>query len=175
MSNEMSLQLRPNPGPEELPPEPSWILIALAIALLCAAGAVSWYAVRWWRNRKQAARPAHEAALAQLEQLAGMKFGDPASADRFYVLVTGILRRYVADRFQIEAAGRTTRELTQAITGLSALTDSQKSSVAGLLARADLVKFAKDCPPGPETEEFVREVRQFIQETALISIPRPRP
>ncbi len=95
-----------------------------------------------------------------------MKFSDAASADRFYVLVTDVARRYVRARFQVEAPGRTTREIAKALEAITSLSEDQKKSLAGLLARADLVKFAKVCPPPHATESFVTEVRQFILETA---------
>jgi hypothetical protein len=160
------LPLRPNPGPEELPPETSWMPLILAVAAIGAILVVTWAMRRWWRRRRTAPRPAHEIALAELDRIAGMKVVDMAGADRFYVLITDVLRRYVGTRFEIDAIGRTTRELTHILQGVNHILTEKKALLTELLTRADLVKFARDLPQTAETDSYLQQVRQFIRDTA---------
>jgi hypothetical protein len=140
-------------------------VIILGLAILGVAVGILWYAWRWWRRRRTAPPLAHVAALAELDQLTGMKFADPASADRFYVRVTDVLRRYLSARFHVEAPGRTTYELARALQEVPSLSEAQKAALTDLLSRADLVKFAKECPAPEATENFVAELRRFVCET----------
>jgi hypothetical protein len=160
------LPLRPNPGPEQLPPEPSWLSITAALLVVGGIIVLGWLAFRRWRNRLAMPLPPHLSALAELERIAGIKITDASAADRFYVLITDVLRRYLNARFEVNAVGKTTPELIQSVRELKQFTGDQKTLLDDLLAKADLVKFARDCPPAEAAAAFLTAVRHFIADTA---------
>src|SRR5260221_5184152 len=63
------LPLRPNPGPEQLPPELSWAPFVAAAAGIATVIALAVWAWHWWRRRPTPLLPAHEVALAELHRI----------------------------------------------------------------------------------------------------------
>ncbi len=174
-----SVELAPNPGPELLAPEFSWeALVGLTLVglatFLAAAVLVLWLR----RPRRAPARSALERALSELDDLG--ELGDLAHAEangqdleRRYVLVADILRRYLSERFQLQAPKRTTPEFVRLLDSSSDLRKEHKATVADLLARADLVKFARLRPTAEETRGFLDSVRVLIRRTSEAPEPLP--
>ena len=128
--------------------------------------ALAWQAWRRWQRRRASPPPPHVSALAELERIAGFTITDATAADRFFVLVTDVLRRYLNARFEVNAIGQTTPELIQSVREVKHFADEQKALLDDLLAKADLVKFARDYPPSEAAAAFLAAARRFIEETA---------
>lgn len=167
------LPLRPNPGPEQLPPEPPWLAILAATAVIGSAALLAWFVWRRWQRRAAAPSPPHVSALAELARIAGLKLTDARAVNRFYVLVTDVVRRYLNARFEVNAIGQTTPELIQSVRECCRFSDEQQAMLDDMLAKADLVKFARECPPAEAADAFLTAVQRFIHETA--SAPRQSP
>ena len=110
--------------------------------------------------------PAHEVALAALEELEGGELLANRRFQDYYVQLTEIAKGYIQGRFRVEALDRTTDEIRadllrdeERIAPLSATT------VIAFLDGCDLVKFARVEPETEEAEEALAEVRTMVTET----------
>lgn len=100
------LELRPAKGelgPLVPPAPPRWPWV---VAALVAAAAAVPFGLRWltaWRlgRRRETSYESARAALDAL--LASPRPGDAASMDAFFVALSGIVRRYVEDRFALRS------------------------------------------------------------------------
>ncbi|GAB4365479.1 MAG: hypothetical protein Kow0042_04710 [Calditrichia bacterium] len=150
------------------------ILIILGALLLLAAAGITYYVIRQRKKgmplfRKEVIRPAHEVAfeaLVDLELRWRSMFENEEYKPIFWEL-SDILRRYLENRFFINALEETTFEIRISLeeTGLNA---EEQEKVREVLELADLVKFAKYVPQLAEVENSFRLVREFIDSTKLI-------
>jgi hypothetical protein len=113
-------------------------------------------------------RPAHEVALERLEALLAsglLQRGETATfVER---LMDEVLRDYIAARFALPAGTRTTRELVKDLLGV-AVAGLDVSLVEGLLADADLVKFAKASIAAERAHAMATRVRMLIDATKVV-------
>ncbi len=155
------LELRPNPGPELLPPAPSWEIIGslglIGLVLLLAA-TVLWLWVR--RPRVVSPLPPGEWALRELGRLEG----NGEDLEQRYARVADVLRHFLAARFHLDAPLRTTPEFLRLLSAAERLSQEQKAGVAETLAQADLVKFARATPTADDTDQFLNRVRSLVQQ-----------
>jgi hypothetical protein len=161
------LPLRPNPGPEAVPPGPPW-LAGLALALvglvLAALAAVLW---TWLRRPRRVPPPLpHEWARAEFARLAAVRCTDRAAVELLYVRLSAVLREYLSLRFGLQAPAQTTEEFLGSLQQSDRLLPLQKDRLAAFLKQADLVKFAQGCPTEDEVRAGLAAARQFIEETA---------
>ncbi len=96
----------------EMPKAPShwrlWTLIVLGVAAAPAA----WLLLRSRRAKElvRIFRPAHELAYARLRTLIAENLVEQGKIKEFYERISGILRHYIEDRFDLHAPERTTEE-----------------------------------------------------------------
>ena len=156
----------------ELEPRPAsaWPLLALAAALLAAAGL-------YLRSRRrkpatdvvmeqpepQPAVPpgAYDVAVERLNRLEAEQWPQHGDVARHYDAVAQILRQYLEEAHDVGALERTTAELLWAIPphlGRGGLRDQ----CHGVLAEADLVKFAKVRPSIAAANGFLERSRQLL-------------
>ena len=152
-------------APLATPAPPLWPFLIVGLVVL---GALAPFGVRAWlayRARKRW-RSAGEVARAALDELlAGPRPRDPAEMDAFYVRLSGIVRRYIEDRFGLHSPERTTEEFLEEIVASSELRTAHHALLRGFLARADLVKFARHLPDADAVEESVRGAERFLDDT----------
>jgi len=168
------LDLRPRLaelGPRQGPPAARWPWI---VAALVAAGAGAPFALRGilaWRARRRR-RSAYAVARAQLDTLLyGPRPGDRASMDAFFVALSGIVRRYVEDRFALRSPELTTEEFLEALADSPELLRSHQQLLQRFLQRADLVKFAHAIPDAADVEESIEAARRFLERTREEPLP----
>lgn len=152
------------PGPPELPGEPPrapfrWVPWAAAAAAALAALALA------RRRKRPAAAPApppppapHERALARLREIAER---EPRDVPADFASTSAVLRDYVAERFAVRAAQRTTEELLAAPE-----TAACRDALAGALGPCDLVKFAAHRPDPAERSRLLALAEAFVRGTA---------
>jgi hypothetical protein len=166
---------RAPPQPEELPPPPPspWpgrlrlAGVVLAGALLMLAGA---WGVRRWRAVPPPPLPPHRKALAELERLeTPAAQADPAE---YHDRLAGVLRAYLAARFELRTARQTSGEILAALTALPDIQPPILDSVREVLQRCDLARFARACPSGEECRATLALARTFVEQTALPEPPR---
>jgi hypothetical protein len=155
--------LRPASGPVELP-EPE---TGFAVWLLGACGLAAGLALLIWRQRRRSQRsrtPAlspFELAYLELDELIA---GNLAGTDvkRFYVELTGIVRRYIERTTGVRAPEQTTEEFLHEIAGFATFSSDERDRLRQFLESADLVKYAAQCPDTRDIEQSFERAKAFI-------------
>ncbi len=159
--------------PSDLLPEPPpsrvhWWLTLGAAGL---AGVIALAGWSRWRARAvkspavaidRAAGTPHERAQRRLARLRTQTPEGAAATKVYFIELAAILRDYVAERFNIKSAERTTDEILAA-SELLALPSHDLAARA--LAVCDLVKFARAAPVPPERERALTAVEHFVRDT----------
>jgi len=156
------------------------VLAICAVVILLSLLGLGWW---YYRRRKQGQpllpmrdkprRPAHEIAL---EALAELEAGDWLAGGRikdYYVAVSEIVRRYISDRYFIDAMEMTTSHLLDRLLEQQ-LEQEPQTLLQSLLRMSDLVKFAKYIPEPDEQRQAVPQARAFVQATKLV-LEEPQP
>ena len=162
------LELRPARGalPPLAPPgRPPWLWGGLALLALAGVAPLALRAQRRW-SAQRLRRSASEIARAELDELLyGSRPRTPAEMDAFYVKLSGIVRRYLENRFSLHAPELTTEEFLEAMRSSPELVRSHRQLLRDFLSGADLVKFAGFQPGAEDVEESIRKARLFLDET----------
>ncbi|MAF26893.1 MAG: hypothetical protein QF819_00285 [Gemmatimonadota bacterium] len=170
------------PAPSPLLPALSvprdWRVPVVLIVLLLAAAAVAWRIIRRRRAREVAEprpprvrvplRPAWETALEELDRIAGADHVSAGRIQRQYVEVTAALRLYLEERYGVPALETTTADLLPHLRR-APIPDAIRGRVLSMLRHADLVKFAKACPPESEAREVHAETRRVVLDTTPVA------
>lgn len=154
--------------PVELPARrPPWLwwavggVAALLVALV--------FLIRRLRRRGPAfvppPTPAHEIAYGELERLVSEDLVGQGLLKEFYQRISGILRRYIENRFGLHAPERTTEEFLVELSGSDTLTKDQKELLKAFLTHCDMVKFAKHEPGKKEIQRTFDSCKTFIEQT----------
>ncbi|MFA5069571.1 MAG: hypothetical protein WC300_05325 [Candidatus Omnitrophota bacterium] len=109
--------------------------------------------------------PAHEAAYRRLEELRARDFPRLGLVREYYFRLSGIIRRYIEDRFLLRAPEMTTEEFLYSMRDTGTLTGRQKNTMKDFLSRCDVVKYARYNPDSTEIEGIFLTAKQFIDET----------
>ena len=152
-------------GPREVPPGARW---PWAVAFFVILGAASPFAVKaylaWRRKARQ--KSAYEIARARLQRLLDSPRPDTAEqVDAFYVELSGIVRRYLEDRFELRAPELTTEEFLGSVGESPDLTREHQVLLREFLRQADLVKFAGVQPSNDDIERSIEAAWWFLNET----------
>jgi hypothetical protein len=162
-SNQPQEDIRDIRGPKYV--HPGWLLPALlsATALLALA---AWGIWRWRRSRhKPRILLPFEVALLRLEEIRPLMI--PASADKFGIAVSDIVRTYIEQKFDVTATQRTTEEFLQDLLGSShAALVQHRLLLADFLQQCDIVKFANLSVASQSMESLRQSARTFVLETA---------
>jgi hypothetical protein len=154
-------------GVVEIPRAPShwwlWTLIVLGAAAVPAA----WLLLRRRRAKKlvRIFRPAHELAYARLRALVAENLVEQGRIEEFYERISGILRHYIEDRFDLHAPERTTEEFLDELRHAQTLAPADKSVLEEFLIHCDLVKFAQHDPTTEQVQRTFDLVKDFIEKT----------
>ncbi len=144
--------------------------IALAAAGILAAACLVW----WWRRPHRAKEvpvvAAHLLALRQLRELQAERLVEKGDIKGFHIRVSGVLRRYIENRFGVHAPEQTTEEFLATLGNDGTLGES-RPLLREFLNRCDLVKFAKHQPATAESQDTFDTCRQFVVETAASDAP----
>lgn len=147
-----------------------WILLALSVLVLLLT---LYY---WWRERQdgpaepqappRVSVPPYEEARQRLRTL--RETVDPTDPDQtkpFYVELADLLRTFIEARLGVPALERTSRELTRELerqAHAGRLPEALPSHVYGVLALADLVKFADLRPPESQHAQALEETDELL-------------
>ncbi|HPS55740.1 MAG TPA: hypothetical protein PLP05_09085, partial [Sedimentisphaerales bacterium] len=110
-------------------------------------------------------KSAHEIALEKLNQLEKENLPIKGMLKLFYEKISGILRHYIEDRFELNAPERTTEEFLAELKYSAVLSGEDKNLLAQFLQQCDLVKFAKYQPEQQQVESTFTIVRDFVEKT----------
>lgn len=171
-TNALGAELLDIAGPVAIPWDwRAWLAVGLVVLALAA---LAWWA---WRRFRRPPAPAPEAPPlpAHVRALDGLEAAlqDLPEPERFCTRVSAVLRRYLEERFGLNAPDRTTEEfLAELRAGGGPLSAEQQGLLADFLTRCDLVKFA---PGHPATEEELRGLHRaawrLVRETEPAAAP----
>jgi HAMP domain-containing protein len=151
-------------GPREMPGRyrTLWVLAALlAIAAATIFGIRAWAI---WRSRSLR-RSAYEVAKADLDALLMAPRPGEREMDAFFVQLSGIVRRYLENRFGLRSPELTTEEFVEALANSPDLVRLHQRLLREFLNRADLVKFAHLVPDRADVERSLESARSFLEAT----------
>jgi hypothetical protein len=107
----------------------------------------------------------HLKALRALDDLKKEKLWQQGMIKDYYSKLTGIVREYVEERFEVPAIESTTHD-TIMLLGRKSIQNEALSLARDLLDLADLVKFAKAKPLPSEHEQSMSLAETFVKTTA---------
>ncbi|MBN1625805.1 MAG: DUF4381 family protein [Deltaproteobacteria bacterium] len=145
-----------------------WILIAGGVLLLTAAGIFAWF---YYKRRARTVDAhavmltPHEIAYRELDELASEGLAEKGEIKPYYQRVSGILRRYIENRFGLRAPEQTTEEFLAGLDRSSGLPENFKPLLRTFLRHCDLVKFAEFMPGQEESLRAFESCRDFIRGT----------
>jgi hypothetical protein len=143
----------------------SWLWPAAIVGCCVLAALV--VAVWRWRQRHVAAmrKLAHELALERLMEARMLL--EPGQAREFSIAVSDIVRFYIEERFDIQAAHRTTLEfLRDCLTQGGGSLEPYREQLEKFLRFCDLAKFARWVLSVPEMEAMLASAIVFVTATA---------
>lgn len=109
-------------------------------------------------------KPAHEIALAELDQLKEEKLWQQGYFKQYHTRITEIIRGYIGRRYNVDALEMTTDDILK-YSQINHLPDSNYEQVKYLLQLADLAKFAKAQPLAAENEQALSSAYLFVNDT----------
>ena len=145
------------------------IIVLACIALAVLIG----FCVYWFRKRiKKGGSSAvplasWEIALRELNKLQQKNLLAQGLADLYYYELSGILRRYIEQRFFIKAPEMTTDEFMVYIKESNVLEKKHMEQLKAFLVLADLVKFAKYSISREDAVKSFNEVFSFVEQTKV--------
>ena len=116
-------------------------------------------------KKEKPKEPAHVIAYRELEQLKDQKLWQQGKVKEYYSELTEIIRRYIENRYAIQALEMTTDEIIDAFRISGDLDKELKNGLFDLLVQADFVKFAKASTLADENENNFKFVYHFVNET----------
>lgn len=148
--------------------------VLLFLLVLCIIG----YVVKRIRSKKplipfgkpEPKLPPYEQAILDLNSIKEQKLWQQGRNKEYYTSITDVLRKYIADRFGINAMEMTSHEVLDALHQI----EEAKPSLDGLkqiLELADFVKFAKMIPLPSESEKSLNGAYLFVDETIKKDVP----
>ncbi len=160
------VELKDIRGPVAIPGE--WLWLWVLLGCLLVAGIV--FMVLRFLKRKAVVpvtppRPAWEVAL---ESLAGLERSDlipQGKVKEYYSQLSGIVRWYIEERFDVRAPEMTTEEFMDAVRYSNRLTTAHQKFLIDFLNASDMVKFAKFIPSSEEMHQGLKLARTFVEET----------
>lgn len=160
------------PLPYAEPPLPWWPFAAAALALACGVAA-------WLRRRRRPDRVVPpsplELSLRELEALLARDPDGRGDVKRFFVELTGVVRRHVERTTGVHAPEQTTDEFLRAIAGHPAFDRQSATRLRAFLEAADLVKFGGQQPAPEAIAASVARAREFLHEFSAAAATAPPP
>jgi hypothetical protein len=160
--------------PRHVPTVPPWGAVAAGVVLFSAAAFAVW---RWLRRGKFLQMLPHEIALQRLEE--ARRLMDPEHAREYCFAVSNIIRRYVEDRFHVQAPKLTTEEFLRDLVEVrDTMLESHRALLGEFLEHCDLAKFAGWRYSTPDLEAMHASGRSFVQQTsvsAAMAAPKSTP
>jgi hypothetical protein len=149
-----------------------WLRWAIPLAVLIGLmlGAAIWKR-RWPGSTRPL--PPDQWALQELTRIETTALPPEGDAERFHTLLSNVVRRYLAERFQLRAPQQTTAEFMEAVRQTSELSPDQQALLREFFERCDLAKFARASTTLAECHQVAEMARTFVRETAASSSRSP--
>jgi hypothetical protein len=141
-----------------------WVVLAVAAAALVVAVPLGYRGWMLWRARTRRSS-AYDKARSELNALLMAPRPTETEMDAFFVMLSGVIRRYLEDRFALRSPELTTEEFLDELAESPDLLRSHQKVLRDFLRRADLVKFAHYLPTSSDVEDSLDTARRFLEAT----------
>lgn len=159
-------------GPLTIPLD--WKFILLIVLIVLTMAAVAYYLYKRYKKKKaeQPVKkriikiPAHVRALSALDKLESEQLWQKGKVKEYHSNITGIIRGYFEERFNLPALELTTSEQMQQLKMVPSA-ENILNITNEFLNNADLVKFAKFIPLPSVNEEMMKQAKDIVTKTIL--------
>ena len=114
------------------------------------------------------ADPPHIIALRELDSLKEKKLWQNNQIKKYHSDLTEIIRKYIEDRFGIQALEMTSYEIIDAVSREKYIPENLHSELRFMLTLADMVKFAKGQPLPDENDTCMKNAYNFVNNTVPV-------
>jgi len=159
-------------GPVDLPVDYSpYIWMGAGVVAFIGSGVAVYILLRRRERKIEGAPPrsAHEIAYEQLQEIADANLIEAGEIERYYVLLSGVIRHYMENRFGLHAPEMTTEEFLQAAASVetrhAVSLQEHRELLRDFLTECDLVKFARYGPDERQMRTAFESARRFVDET----------
>lgn len=115
--------------------------------------------------------PPHARALKELDKIKQSKIWQQNREKEFYTSVTDVLRKYILERFNINALEMTSGEIIEKVKNNTQIeSDSAVDNLQQVLQLADMVKFAKQKPLQDENDLSLMNAFFFVTQTKEVDL-----
>ncbi|WPJ97480.1 DUF4381 family protein [Coraliomargarita algicola] len=152
-------------GPIEIPSYEPWQITLAILATIFFLAILTWQILR---NRRKTSTPTppYQVALAELETAEQLTDNDD---ERFAILCSQALRRYLEDALHLHSRARTSQEFLHNLKGNPHLDQNFQDTLAETLTQFDQIKFAQK-PVSQEVRIHISTtVRQLIEQAHTIT------
>jgi hypothetical protein len=152
-------------GPIEIPAYEPWqiaLAVGVTILFLCL---LLWLFLRA-RRQTSAPTPPYEAAIAELETAAQLTNNDD---ERFAILSSQALRRYLENGLGLRVSARTSEEFLSSLKNNPRFDSDFQSKLGEILATFDQIKFAQQSTSQEARIQITHTVRQLIDQAHAIA------
>ena len=147
-----------------------WLVVGVVLALVLFLVLRRYLAARNEKRRIDA----YGDAIKRLTRLESRGLPEPDQADGWYVELSGIIRRYLEDRYNLRAPELTTEEFLKIARGSGVLTSDHRKLLEDFLTRCDRVKFARYAPDDEESKNALTAARSFLEDTRPQAVAEQR-
>jgi Domain of unknown function (DUF4381) len=166
-------EMRPPSGIEAEPHEwwEDWPTIAMVVGVsLLGIAAGAGLALKLANRKKEStAQPRglspHRWALQELGRLEASPLASGGQFEKYHTELSNLMRRYIEQRFKLQATKQTTPEFLDKMKSAACLTSDQQALLRDFLERCDLVKFAGVTATAEQSQELSAAARRFVQQT----------
>lgn len=142
-----------------------WISLGVLLTLLILGAVIAWRIAHRPKPVPPPIPPHHVAARA-MEALRESDIWQKPDVDACAVELSFILRRYIEDRFEIQAPEQTTEEFLEAVEQSAPWSESEQAGLSRFFSVTDQIKYAAARPEREVLEDLLSAVRSFVDATA---------
>lgn len=157
-------------GPVEIPAYESWQIVLAALFALGLLALILWAIFRS-RKKQSAPHPPYATALAELDAASQLTAGDD---ERFAMLTSAALRRYLENEMGLRFTARTSQEFLRSLKGNTRLDDVFQEKLSEALTAFDRIKFARSSIAPAERTHLSESVRGLIDQAHDIATKEGR-
>lgn len=153
-----------------LAPKSSFLVLFFLAIIFAVIGGWWLLSKRYFLKKEEKVilkEPAYVTALRKLNLLKNKNLPRSGKIEEYYVELSGIVRVYIEERFNIRAPEMTTEEFLYHLKGQTILNPGQKNMLRDFLSATDKVKFARFQPQEQEIEESFAAAYKFVEETKI--------
>ncbi len=160
--------LRDVKSPVDFPPGYFFLYVFLFVIIVVAGILLIRFFIRKFAKKKTEALVPPSPWEVAYESLAKLKDDNLLAQSRikeYYIRLSGIVRHYIEDRFDVKAPEMTTEEFFFSLKTAQCLSGAQKDALKEFLNCCDMVKFAKYASNDREIEQSFVSAKRLVDET----------